>query len=56
MALKLRKWLEKPAFMKRFVAKGRFEEFLKTLPVRLITPDDNALLGLAWHSLITAKI
>ncbi|MBE9527816.1 MAG: glucokinase [Proteobacteria bacterium] len=37
-------------FIESFVAKGRFEEFMRTLPVVVILNDKTALLGAAIHA------
>jgi glucokinase len=42
--------LRGPAFMKAFVAKGRFQAFLEAVPVRVILNDRTALLGAAHRA------
>jgi glucokinase len=39
--------LEEPIFVKAFTNKGRFKEFLESIPVRVILNDKAALLGAA---------
>jgi glucokinase len=39
--------LEEPIFMQAFTNKGRFKEFLESIPVRVILNDKAALLGAA---------
>jgi glucokinase len=43
--------LRGPAFMKAFVAKGRFQTFLEAVPVRVILNDRTALLGAARRAM-----
>jgi hypothetical protein len=49
--------LEKPDFMDSFTAKGRFSDFLATIPVRVICNDKAALIGAAQcaFELLTSK-
>ncbi len=44
---KIISFLEKPKFMEAFTEKGRFSEFMRKIPVRVILNDRAALLGAA---------
>jgi len=43
--------LKEGTFMESFVAKGRFRELMRRIPVRVILDDEAALLGAAWCAL-----
>jgi glucokinase len=47
IAPRLLSYLAKSEFAERFVAKGRFREYLESIPVAVITHPDAAFLGLA---------
>lgn len=54
IAPKILPWLEKEPFLKAFSSKGRFESFLKQIPIKVILNDQTALLGAGecayhWH-------
>ena len=48
IAPKILKKLTEGIFMRSFVAKGRFSDFLSAIPVRVILNDEAALLGAAY--------
>ncbi len=48
IAPKIVKKLKEGTFMRSFTAKGRFAEFLSTVPVRVILNEEAALLGAAY--------
>jgi glucokinase len=47
--------LQKPPLLEAFFAKGRFSEFMKQIPLRVILNDRAALLGAARHALHGAE-
>jgi glucokinase len=47
--------LQKPPLLEGFFAKGRFSEFMKRIPLRVILNDRAALLGAARHALHGAE-
>jgi glucokinase len=55
IATKILPLLQKPALLEAFFAKGRFEEFMRRIPVRVILNDQAALLGAARHALHGAE-
>ncbi|HYN20137.1 MAG TPA: glucokinase [Thermoanaerobaculia bacterium] len=50
IAPKLLPRLEDGTFLRAFFDKGRFREFLETVPVRVVLNDRAALLGAAYHA------
>lgn len=42
--------MQSPLFMEAFVAKGRFRELLKSIPVKVVLNDQTALLGAAYYA------
>jgi len=55
IAPKIRAKLSDGTFMRSFVAKGRMEPLLKTIPVHVILNDETALLGAAHHAFRVAR-
>ena len=49
IAPKILPFLKTGAFLESFVAKGRFEPLLKTIPVQVILNENTALLGAAYY-------
>ncbi len=47
VALRLRRWLEGPAFREAFLAKGRMRPLMERVPVRLLLEERAGLLGAA---------
>jgi glucokinase len=47
--------LQKPPVLEAFFAKGRFSEFMRQIPLRVILNDRAALLGAARHALHGAE-
>jgi len=47
--------LERPALLDAFLAKGRFRDFMRRIPLRVILNDRAALLGAARHALHGAE-
>jgi glucokinase len=43
--------MDPKGFMQSFVRKGRFKQFMETIPVRVILNDKAALLGAAGHAI-----
>jgi glucokinase len=43
--------LSRPGFIEAFRDKGRFQAFMEAIPVRVISNDETALRGAAWHAL-----
>ncbi len=41
-------WLDTPKFRDAFAAKGRFQEFLKGIPLYVVLEPEAALIGAAW--------
>jgi len=50
IAPKLLPILQRGAFMKSFVSKGRFEELLRSIPVHVALNDKAPLIGAAWYA------
>lgn len=55
IATKILPLLQKPPLLEAFFAKGRFEKFMRRIPVRVILNDQAALLGAARHALHGAE-
>lgn len=55
IAAKILPLLQRPPLLEAFFAKGRFGDFMKTIPVRVILNDRAALLGAARHALRGAE-
>ena len=47
--------LRLPGFLEGFHDKGRFRPFLEAIPVRVVTNDETALRGAAWHALSSSR-
>jgi glucokinase len=47
LAGRIRHWLDRDPFVRRFVRKGRFEARMRAIPIRLFTPQQPGLLGAA---------
>jgi glucokinase len=56
IAPRIVEWLERPAFMRAFVAKGRMRSLLEAIPVRVILNDEAALRGAARYAAIDAGL
>lgn len=52
IAPKILPMLQQPSFLAKFTAKGRFEEWLRKIPVRVILNDQTALWGAARHAVV----
>lgn len=55
IATKILPLLQKPSVLEAFFAKGRFSDFMKRIPLRVILNDRAALLGAARHALHGAE-
>jgi glucokinase len=56
IAPKLRGKLQQPTFMKAFVAKGRMQPLLESVPVRIILNEEAGLIGAARCALLQAGV
>jgi glucokinase len=54
IAPKIRPALEGPAFREAFLAKGRLQDLVETIPVRIVLDDEVGLLGAARAALLQA--
>jgi glucokinase len=52
IAAKIAPKMKEPAFMQSFLDKGRMEELLKDMPVKIVLNDDCVLIGAARYTLI----
>lgn len=52
IAAKIEKMMREPEFMRSFLDKGRMEDLLKDMPVKIIVNDDCGLLGAARYTLV----
>lgn len=50
IAAKLSKQLKKGSFLKSFINKGRFSDFLKEIPIKIILNPDTALMGSVFYA------
>jgi glucokinase len=54
IAPKILDWLKRPSFRRAFVAKGRMQSLLESIPVRVVVNDRVALMGAARAVLLNA--
>jgi glucokinase len=52
IAPKIRRKLVDGTFMKAFIDKGRMQDFLQSIPVRIVLNDQTALLGAAAFAVL----
>jgi glucokinase len=52
IAAKILPLMQRPEFMKAFLAKGRMEKLLREMPVKIVLNDDAGILGAAHYTLV----